>query len=217
LFNAFLKEKKIDLGKAFEITMPRVFTFFKMSLLVAALAVLAVGALLVVPLLLIVSNPSPAMALPVVLLFLIISLILMLAMLLLMPFFALLAPVAFFEKLGAIDGLKRAFALIKTNYLGNLAFVFVYFLVMFGVSWIVNTFVQFAMVFPMVSMISGSPGANLAAFVGAWIVFGIIAFLIYIPYVVWTSVFETAAFRNLYFLDVQRLQKPLKRRKRKAK
>jgi len=223
LFNNFLKTKKIDLGKAFEETTPRAFTFFKISLILAlliclVLLVLAIQVLSSIPALIGMTSPAPLVGL--ILYIVVVLLIFSLAMFLLSPILQLFAPTVFFEKRGAIDTIKRAVELAKTNYLGNLAFVLIFFVIVVGVSWAISILMQLISFFTLIPAIalskSGGPVAGAA--VGGFAVYGVIYVILFVPYVIWSTVFETAAFRNLYYLDRSLLEPKAKpRAKPKAK
>ena len=223
LFNGFLKTKKIDLGKAFEETTPRAFTFFKVSLILALLVtlvllIIAIPVLSSVPSMIGMTSPAPLVGL---ILYIVVALLIFsLAMFLLSPILQLLAPVAFFEKRGAIDTVKRAIELVKPNYLGNLAFVLIFFVVVVGVSWVISLILQFislVTLFPAIAL-SEAGGAAAGAAVGGFMVYGIVYVILFVPYVIWSIIFETAAFRNLYYLDSSMLEpkaRPKPRAKRK--
>jgi len=222
LFNNFLKTKKIDLGKAFEDTMPRAFTYFKVSLLVAVVAilillVLAIPALSSIPLLVGVSSPGPILG---IILYVVAMLLLFcLGAFLLSPVLQLLAPTSFFEKRGAVDTIKRAIQLAKANYLGNLAFVLIFSVVVMGISWVLSIILQFVSLFTLIPAIalSESGGAMAGAAAGGFAVYGVVYVILFVPYIIWSTLFETTAFRNLYYLDYGLLKSGPKTKRRARK
>jgi hypothetical protein len=222
LFNNFLKTKKIDLGKAFEDTTPRAFTYFKVSLLVSLigiliLLILAIPVFSSIPALLGMTSPAPLIGF--ILYVVVVLLLFALGVFLLSPILQLLAPAAFFERKGAVDTLKRAIELAKANYLGNLAFVLIFMVVVMGISWILSIILQFVSIFTLIPAIalSESGGTIAGAAAGGFVVYGVIYVILFVPYIIWSTVFETAAFRNLYYLDQGLLRPKAKGKKRKRK
>lgn len=223
LFNNFMKNKKLDFGKSFEMTTPRAFTFFKATLLVGililiAILILALPVIFSIPALVAVSSPGPVIGL--VLYAVIAFLALGIVLFMLSPILNLIAPAAFFEKQGAIDTIRKAVYLARTNYLGNLAFVLVFAVITVGIGWVIGIIMQVISLFTLFPAIaiSEAGGPNTALAMAGFAAYGIIYVILFVPYTVWSTVFETAAFRNLYFLDLDLLGKPkAKPRKRAGK
>ncbi len=234
LFNRFLQKKELDLGAAFEETKPRTLTYFKINLLISGI-VLLLAALLLLPVLLpmlagqLLSGSAAAGALAYFLLVFLLALVFAVAVFFLSPVLLLLAPVAFFSRLGVIASIERSIELVRANYWGNLAFVLIYLVIAMGVSWAVSLVGQIAGLLAFIPAIAVAGGSSMAAgpgILGAMLSYYTIFFVIFIPYVIWSAVFSTACFRNLYFLDTQLLgkrkhwkkgRKPTTKPKRKAR
>ncbi len=226
LFNDFLKTGKFNLGKSFQKTKPRVFTYFLISIFIG-LVILTVFVLAFAPVLFIipeliggtVAGPNVALIAPLIFTVLLMFLI-GLILLLISPMLNLLAPTVFFEEKGAIDTIKKALELMKANYWGNLAYVILYFLIIFAISMLFQL-----LVLPFTILLSIIDSSRAAA-VGLLGFAGLIMFIIMVVYSIWSTVFDTACFRNLYFLDKSLLAKHVphhaaktksKSRKKKAK
>lgn len=233
LFNGFVKHKRFDLGRAFADTMPRVFTFFKINLVILVLLVLFLG-ISVLPIVnsvvAIISGLGPdqvaGQVVGIVLYFFLMLLVFGLVSFFLSPLTVLLTPVAFFENFGVVGSFKRAFSLMKSNYLGNLAFVLIYFVVLIGINMAVSfvtRFFAFFTLFPAISSLDVSQStAAFGTVFSSVILFSFITLAVLVCYVVWAVVFETACFRNLFFLNESLLhsRKPPRRKvgsKRKTK
>ena len=221
LVNNFIKSKKLDLGKAFEAARLRVFTLFK-AFLVLGVIVWVVLLLVMLPLIFsipnLIASDSAAVAIGVIGLILylvVIMLVFALAMFLLLPFFALVAPTVLFEKAGAIDSLKRAFAMAKANYFGNLGFVLVYTIILMAIGIVINIIIRvLALIFMVPVMLFSESGGSAAASgaIASVMAVSAISILIFTPYLIWTLVFEAMAFRNLFFInaDLKPKNKPKK-------
>jgi len=231
LFNGFMKTKKIDLGKAFEATTPRAFTYFKVSVVIAlvvsvALLVLAIPALSSIPALIRTLAPAPLIGLAI---YALVALTLFsIALVIVSPILQLLAPTAFFEKKGAIGTIKRAIELAKANYLGNLAFVLAFIVIVVGISLILSLILQFVSVFTLIPAIVLSESGETAAgaVIGGLAVYGIVFVILFLPYLIWSTLFEIIVFRNLYYLDHSLIEPrarpkhssaPKRRKRKKAK
>ncbi len=223
LFNDFLKTGKFDLGKAFQKTKPRIFTYFLISLIVS-LIILAVFALAFAPAIFVlpalIGGAAIANTVLIAPLFFAVLLVFLvvLVILLISPMLSLIAPAAFFGNQGAFATIKKSFELMKANYFGNLAYVIFYVIIVVAIRMLLQVLL---LPFTIMAGFMESVGG---AIVGLLILVGIIAFLGMVVYIVWSTVFDTVCFRNLYFLDKSILSsnvpkhraKP-KRRKKKAR
>ncbi len=226
LFNDFLRTKRLDLASAFEKARPRFFTYFKVSLLVGVI-ISIVLAIAFVPLLPILFAGTTASNIGLLIagagLFIVLLLIVVIALFLLSPMLSLLAPVAFFERRGVIESIKRAFELMKANYLGNLAYVILCSIIVMAISFVISMIVQFlqlAIMLPAMA-VGSSAGAAVGGLVALVV---LVSIVLYVPFTVWSVCFDTACFRNLYFLDLALLGRPVGKtrakrstRKRKTK
>lgn len=227
LFNEFLRTKRLDLSSAFEKARPRFFTYFKVSLLVGVIISIAL-AIAFVPLLLSIpfagtTAPNIGPLIAGAGLFIVLLLIIVIALFLLSPMLNLLAPVAFFERRNVVDSIKRAFELMKANYLGNLAYVILYSIIVMAISFVISMIVQFLQLAVMLpAMVAGSSAGAAVGGLVALVV--LVLIVLYVPFTVWSVFFDTACFRNLYFLDLALLGRPVGKtrtkrlvRKRKTK
>ncbi len=227
LFNDFLRTKRLDLASAFEKARPRFFTYFKVSLLVGVI-ISIVLAIAFAPLLLSIpfaeagaQNLGPLIAGAGF--FVLLLLVIVIALFLLSPMLNLLAPVAFFERRGVIESIKRALELMKANYLGNLAYVILYSIIIMAISFVISTIVQFLQLAVMLPAMATGSSAG-AAIGGLIALVVLVSIVLYVPFTVWSVCFDTACFRNLYFLDHSLLGRPVRKhrakrstRKRKSK
>ncbi len=217
LFNGFLEKKKLSLGHAFETAFARAFTLFKVNLLVSiglAIALLVVFS----PLFFALSQSS--FVLPNILQVFgalafvgILVLVLLIAVFLLSPWFSLLTPAVVFGSQGAIDSMKEAFAFVKRDYFGNLVFVIIYMVIVMGVSWVLGmmlSFVQMFTLLPAMVVAESSSAVATGAVLGAFGIYFVVAAVLYVPYIIWSTVFDTSAFRNLYFFNLSRSRKQRK-------
>lgn len=212
LFNNFLKEKRLDLGRAFSQTKGRAFTYFKIDLLITIILTVLFGLiwlLAFIPLLPLMLGQSSLSAVGPLVMGLILALIFMLllfiVLLLVSPVLVLLAPVAFFEKEGVIGSIKRSIALVKVNYWGNLAFLIVYVIIITVISLVVQFIlgaIRLVFFLPFALVSDPMNSALIANLVGSIALFSIIAVIILVPFIVWSSAFQTASFRNLHALNV---------------
>jgi len=222
LFNDFLKTKNLNLSNVFQKVKLRYFAFFKISLLAAAIISFAV-VIALLPMVLsiafgganVFSGPGLGLFVAGIGLSAILLLVIMVALFFLSPMLNLLAPAAFFDNRGVVDSIKRSFELMKADYFGNLAFVILYALIVAVISFVLNLVVQFMQLAVMLpATVTGSSSSP--AMGGMIVMVIVISMFIYIPFGIWSSVFETACFRNLYFLDLS-LLKPKRKPKRKAR
>ena len=211
LVNNFLKKKKLDLGQAFHNAMPRTLTMFKAGILITAvilavLFVLCIPALAVLPGI-IAGGPGAGAALGIVGMIFYIFVILglfALAMFFLSPFFVLVQPTVFFGKLGAIDSLKRAFALAKSNYWANLGFVLIYSIVLMGISFVISIVAQIVglvLMLPAMAFSGAGNAAMASGMIGSMMLYYMVYIILFIPYTVWSLSLEATSFRNLFFLN----------------
>jgi len=222
LFNNFLKDKSLDLGKAFGQAKPRTLTFFLtgilISLIIGALLVIALipAALSIVPLIISAQTGSEAAnagaVVFTILYLLVIMLVFGLVMLLISPIINLVAPAVFFEQRGAISSIKRAYHLARTSYLGNLAFVILFGIVMWAAGFILNIIVRLIslpLILPMAAGLENvaDPAIALTNIMGMTMAIMGFSMIIIIPYSIWVSIFQVAAFRNLYFYDLSLINK----------
>jgi len=212
LFNDFLKTKKLSLATAFKKTTPRILTFFKVQLIVAIVIFIVLG-IAMLPLIgfiqaMVASGSSSAVAGPIIgtiLYFVVLMLVLGIAMFLVSPVLSLLAPTAFFGEHNAMGSIKRSFALVKANYLGNLAFVLVYTVIVMALSYIISAFLSIVQLFTILPATIGMQSGNASAaagFFGGFFVYTILSIVLLVPFGIWAACFETACFRNLYFHDL---------------
>ena len=218
LFNDFLKTGKFNLGKAFQKAKPRILTFFIISLILG-LIILAVLALAFAPILFMlpglisgtVASSNAALIIAPLLFSVLLVFLVGLVLLLISPMLNLLAPTAFFEEKGAIGTIKKSFELMKANYFGNLAYLILFFLIIFAI----RMFLQ--VLFLPLTILIGVIEAGGTQLIGLVILLGLISFIIMFIYTVWMSVFDTVAFRNLYFFDKSLLAKHTTRSHTKPK
>jgi len=218
LFNNFLKSKRLDLGRAFAQAKPRAFTYFKIDLLVTVIILLVLFVpffLAFLPILAYLPGSPPSTVVGQFLagilaafLWLLLGLI---ALFFVSPVMFLFAPVAFFERQGAIDSIRRSIALVKTNYWGNLAFILVYFVIVFFINLIVNAILRILsipLLVPLVMAGESGAGPAVAGMLGFMALFGVLSVIILVPYVIWVVAFQIACLRNLYFLDFSLFRGP---------
>jgi len=224
LVNMFLKEDKLNIGDAFRKARPRAFVFFKIFVLIGFAILLAFSILFLFPTLSISGffngSGTPLSASSIVFLA-VLAFASFIAVFLLTPFFAMLAPATFFEKLGARATIKRSFSLIKTDYLGNMVFVILYLALLISLSIIVSLALQvlgFFTLMPAISSFRAGGVNSLGPFIASLSIYGFFYLAFIVPYSVWAIAFETTAFRDLFFLNrAQASPKPVKKKSKKKR
>ena len=202
----YLQTGQKDLGSAFNKAKPRIFTSFKVELIVS-LFFLLVLIVFFLPFifsliqlinsislqLLIAPNSAEMLSLIVSLLgsfllgiglFLIFSLVIS-------PFSVIYKQIPFFESKGAVDSIKRAIFLAKKNYWNNLAFAVLMFLFI-GFITVIYLFFTFALT------------ALTSANIGFVIIFVVLLrIIIEFVYSIWLSVFSVLFDVKIYSMNVE--------------
>lgn len=230
LVDAFARTGKISMRDSFKKTRPRLFTYFFSNLVVIIFLVLVLFLLMspflsLVPGIfssfftrVLLGNPEIlAGILPVLGNALTLGLlggILFLAFLFLIsPFTMLLNPVVFFEKKGFLDSVRAAVHLAKENYLANIAFFVMHIVILLGAYAFSQSIGQFfgALILgpPLISMLtallSGEAAMMEAMFSSVSFFLSVQAFrlvymLVFVPFMLWSPVFQKAAARMLFAL-----------------
>ncbi|PIN98196.1 MAG: hypothetical protein COT90_05355 [Candidatus Diapherotrites archaeon CG10_big_fil_rev_8_21_14_0_10_31_34] len=213
LVKNYLEKGKIDLGLAFDKTKPRIFTSFKVELIVAVFFGI-VFLLCFFPLIFSVLNliesislASLAFSSPEQIFSIVFSVIgsLFLGIILfsifnlvISPFTIIYKQIPFFESHSAVDSIKRAIFLGKKNYLSNLAF-FVLMFVFIGLI----TLIYLLLTFSLTGVSSGQI---------VWLVIFAILLRIVIEifYTLWISVFSFVFDTKIYLVNVETEKKTTK-------
>lgn len=211
LFNNFANGEGLSIGSAFGPAAKRAFTYFKIQLLIgiAAAAIAAIiAAMVLLPFFSLktadFASAGPAVAIAIVLVLLLLF-ALMIGLFLLSPFLWLFMPIAFFEKKGTIDSIKRSIALAKPNYWENIVFIIIFMLVTFVVSLLMSAIqrmASMAFLFPTIMLAeTSSADTMIYSMMGAMPAVMAVTILFSLPFTIWIEAYGIAALRNLYFLN----------------
>lgn len=218
----YLERGNLDLGLAWNRTLPRVYTAFKVQLILFIVVFTAI-ILWVIPLILSLVSfieqnrgtilfsainelPGNFFSTPsftqVFLPFLIASflwillgiLIYLIISLVLWPMLVLLETIPYFERIGAIDCFKRAYYLGRKNYSNNYFFIIWWVLLTFAVSIPYAIIVSFLSAFQTI-------GTQSIALMGFFIIAVIIRVIIQVIYGLWSTAFSSFVSVTIYKFD----------------
>ena len=207
-----LENKEINLRDSFNVPIGRVATLFLISLLIGVISFVLMIVLLlpsiieiinILPLLetsnMAILGKMISLVTVIVLNVVLVALLFTVVSIALAPVLMLLAPVAIFENYGIINSIKRAFKLVKGNYLGSMGYIILLIVITIGASLVIAAAEQIVVF--VIGML-GNVFVNQAAVLAVMIILmiGIIIVLETI-FSVWLTAFIYLAIMKLYLIN----------------